>query len=312
MKERLKAFFTFLFISYSAIICGQASIYEQYEREGLTLSDYNEVLGELGKTIISFTDETTRLENNEVFRTFLQRAINEENSYDYKFDSISTISILKSDDDKLKIYNWAFPYENGTYIFYGFLQIKTEKGIRVVELFDQSDVITSYKYRKFIPEKWFGALYYNILTREHKGKTYYTLIGWDGHNSYTTKKVIDIITIDKYGDVEFGAPIFDLYTNAKPKPKRRPPSPYRMVYEFASMVSMKLNWDTEENYIIFDHLSPLTSDKEEFANYYGPDLTFDSFRWENGNWVLYENVKTANRNKFVPRRKKTDKDNPKR
>jgi hypothetical protein len=280
----------------------QASLYEQYERANLTLQDYNEVLGALGKTIISFKDESLRSENNEVFRTFLKRAIEEENSFDYKFDSINTMSIIKSTDNKIKIYNWAFPFENGTYLYYGFVQLKTERGYRVIELYDQSDVITSYKFRTFYPEKWLGALYYKILTRTHQGQTYYTLLGWDGNTTYTTKKVIDVLVV-KYGEeIEFGAAIFDIYSNIKPRPRRIPPPPHRMVYEFASMVSMKLSWDEEEKYIIMDHLSPLSSDKKEFANYYGPDLTFDAFRWINGKWTLFDNVKAMNRNKVPPKK----------
>ncbi|MEN8137890.1 MAG: hypothetical protein ABFR62_05620 [Bacteroidota bacterium] len=300
----MKRYFTlFIFlISYSASILAQASLYEQYEREDLTMQDFNEVLGVLGKTIISFEDESLRIENNEVFRTFLKRAIEQENSFEYDFDSVRTMSIIKSEDQKLRIYNWAFPYENGTYTFYGFVQLKTESGYRVIELYDQSDIITSYKYRSFYPEKWFGALYYNILTRTHNDKTYYTLLGWDGNTTYTTKKIIDVLTIKHGEELEFGSPIFDLHTNVKPRPKRIPPAPYRMVYEFASMVSMKLNWDDKERYIIMDHLSPLTSDKKEFAKYYGPDLTFDAFRWIDGKWSLFENVKAANQNR-VPEKK---------
>lgn len=280
----------------------QASIYEAYEGQELTLDDYNEVLGILGKTIISFEDESIRIENNEVFRTFLKGAIEKENSFDFKFDSIITMSIIKSDDDKIRIYNWAFPYENGTYTFYGFVQLRTDYGYNIIELYDQSDIITSYKYRNFYPDKWYGALYYNILTRKNGDKTYYTLLGWDGYTSYTTKKIIDVLTIKNSEEIEFGAPIFDLHTNIRPRPQRIPPAPYRMVYEFASMVSMKLNWDEKEKYIILDHLSPLTSDKKEFAHYYGPDLTFDAFRWVNGKWTLYDNVKAINKNSPPPKK----------
>jgi len=289
--------FLFLFLSLTSINTkAQSSIYEAYEGADLTLDDYNEVLGVLGKTIISFEDESIRIENNEVFRTFLKNAIKKENSFNFKFDSIVTMSVIKSDDDKLRIYNWAFPYENGTYTYYGFIQLNTEYGFKIIELYDQSDIITSYKYRNFYPDKWFGALYYNILTRETKDKTYYTLLGWDGSTAYTTKKIIDVLTIKDIEEVEFGAPIFDLYTNAKFKPKRVPPKPYRMVYEYASMVSMKLNWDKKDKYIIMDHLSPLSTNKDEFAKYYGPDLSFDAFRWINGKWVLSENIKAINTN----------------
>lgn len=281
----------------------QASMYKDYERAGITLQDYNEVLGELGKTIISTKDETLRIENNEVFRTFLKKAIQLDKSFDFKFDSIKTMSIIKSEDEQLRIYNWTFPFENGTYLYYGFVQLKTERGIRIIELYDQSDVISSYKYRKFYSEKWFGALYYRILTRKHNGLTYYTLLGWDGNSAYTTKKIIDVLTV-KYGEeIEFGAPIFDLYSEVTPKPQCIPPTPYRMVYEYASKVSMKLNWEESDKYIIMDHLSPLNSDKKEFANYYGPDLTFDAFRWINGKWTLFENVKTTNKNKILIKRR---------
>lgn len=300
-KNLLYLFFLSLLSANS--ILAQASLYEEYEREGLSLQDYNEVLGELGKTIISTKDENLRSENNEVFRTFLKRAIELDKSFDFKFDSIKTMSIIKSEDEQLRIYNWTFPFENGSYLYYGFVQLKTERGIRIIELFDQSDVISSYKYRRFYAEKWFGALYYRILTRKYKGNTYYTLLGWDGNTPYTTKKIIDVLTV-KYGEeIEFGAPIFDLYSEVTPKPQRIPPPPYRMVYEYASMVSMKLNWEESDKYIIMDHLSPLNSDKKEFANYYGPDLTFDAFRWVNGKWTLYENVKAPNKNKVVKKRK---------
>jgi len=281
----------------------QASLYQDYEREGITLQDYNEVLGELGKTIISTKDESLRIENNEVFRTFLKKAIELDKSFEFKFDSVRTMSVIKSEDDILKIYNWTFPFENGTYLYYGFVQLKTERGNKIIELYDQSDVISSYKYRKFYPEKWFGALYYKILTREYQGQTYYTLLGWDGNTPYTTKKIIDVLTIKYSEEIEFGAPIFDLYSEVTPRPQRIPPPPYRMVYEYASMVSMKLNWDNDDKYIIMDHLSPLSSDKKEFANYYGPDLTFDAFRWKNGKWTLYENVKAPNKNKILKKKK---------
>ena len=300
MKKQLLYFFIFTILSANSL--AQASLYEDYEREGLSLQDYNEVLGELGKTIISEKDETLRIENNEVFRTFLKKAIELDKSFDFKFDSIRTMSVIKSDDEQLKIYNWTFPFENGTYLYYGFVQLKTERGIRIIELYDQSDVISSYKYRTFYPEKWFGALYYRILTRKHNATTYYTLLGWDGNSPYTTKKIIDVLTI-KYGEeIEFGAPIFDLYSEVTPRPQRVPPPPYRMVYEYASMVSMKLNWEESDKYIIMDHLSPLNSNKKEFANYYGPDLTFDAFRWINGKWTLYENVKAANKNKILKKK----------
>ena len=293
----------FIFILFSANSLAQASLYEDYEREGITLQDYNEVLGELGKTIISTKDETLRIENNEVFRTFLKKAIQLDKSFDFKFDSIKTMSVIKSVDEKIRIYNWTFPFENGTYLYYAFVQLKTERGIRIIELYDQSDVISSYKYRKFYPEKWLGALYYKILTRESRGLTYYTLLGWDGNTPYTTKKIVDVLTVRFGEEIVFGAPIFDLYSTVRNKPQRRPPPPYRMVYEYASMVSMKLNWEESDKYIIMDHLSPLNSDKKEFANYYGPDLTFDAFKWENGKWTLYENVKAPNKNKILTKKK---------
>lgn len=82
-----------------------------------------------------------------------------------------------------------------------------------------------------------------------------------------------------------------------------------MIYEYASMVSMKLNWEKKEKYILMDHLSPLTSENEGFSGLKGPDLSFDAFKWKKGKWILLKDVKTK-KYKKIPVRKIKEKTSP--
>ena len=41
--------------------------------------------------------------------------------------------------------------------------------------------------------KWYGMLYYKIVPVKIKRKKYYTLLGWDGNDKITAKKIIDVL-----------------------------------------------------------------------------------------------------------------------
>jgi hypothetical protein len=49
--------------------------------------------------------------------------------------------------------------------------------------------------------------------------------------------------------------------------------------------------------IVFDHLSPANESYTGNYQYYGPDLSFDALRFENGIWELKENIDVRNRSK---------------
>jgi hypothetical protein len=151
------------------------------------------------KLYSSKTDEEKRILNQELL-VEVENAINQPNSFDFPFDSIKKdIHILDSDDGKFRIFNWDLPKEDGTFEYYGFIQSKhtatiQKKKTTVIQIYpliDRSNEIRNPDNHIGDNKKWFGMWYYKIITKKTKSKTYYTLLGWDGNDNYSQKKIID-------------------------------------------------------------------------------------------------------------------------
>lgn len=254
----------------------------------MSLEGYETELAELGKDILSRKPTKEREESNAEFRDLLKEALENPDSYEYPFDSIKTASFLMAPDESFRIITWLFPKGNGGHYYYGFIQQydKKTKSTIVRELIDESDSIKAPLYTPVGPAKWYGALYYKIVQEKHKGIKYYTLLGWDGNNISTTKKIIDVLTFEE-GFVTFGAPIFDVNRKEQYRPQR---IQHRVIFEYSSQVSMKLNYFENDDWIVFDHIVPSDASYEGKYEYYGPDFSFDAFEFKKGKWVLVENV----------------------
>ena len=233
-------------------------------------------LNTLGKEIIGSKTDSGRFEANKQYSTELKELINKASSFDFLFDSLKTISILKAED--LKIYNWALPLTDGTFKYFAFLQIRKSKDeFKIVELTDKSGSIKTPENKILTNKNWYGALYYKLITSKKLGKNYYTLLGWDGNNNLTNKKIIDVINISTSGMVKFGAPIF----KTKKKTKKR------IIFEYSEDVVMSLKFHQNIERIVFDHLVPASSKLKGIYEYYGPELNIvDAFIINKGNWIF--------------------------
>lgn len=238
------------------------------------LSNEINKLNELGKNILAAENDEDKLKINQDYKTALKDLINLPNSFDSSFTDLKTISILKA--NKLKIYNWTIPFTDGTFEYFAFLQIKTDKGFSLVELTDKSEGVKSPENKILTPKSWYGALYYKIIHHKKLGENTYTLLGWDGNNMLTNKKIIDVVTISGNGMIKFGSPIFKM----KNKVQRR------VIFEYSKEVVMSLKYHPEVGKIIFDHLVPASSKLVGVYEYYGPALKiFDAFYIEKGKWI---------------------------
>lgn len=243
------------------------------------LSGKIEKLNELGKNILAAENDEDKLKINQDYKTALKDLINRPNSFDSSFTDLKTISILKA--NKLKIYNWAIPFTDGTFEYFAFLQIKTDKGFSVVELTDKSEGVKSPENKILTPKSWYGALYYKLIHHKKLGESTYTLLGWDGNNMLTNKKIIDVITVSGNGMIKFGSPIFKL----KNKVQRR------VIFEYSENAVMSLKYHPEREQIIFDFLVPSSSKLKGIYEYYGPALNrFDALTIEKGKWIYEEDI----------------------
>ena len=218
--------------------------------------------------------ETMNQKIKEKFKSLLQH----EASFSYPFDSLSNAGVLKSPDEKVKIYNWNVPYEAGYHVFQCFIQYQTEDTLMYFELNDRSEQIDQPESKILDKDNWYGALYYDIITNEGRGdQTYYTLLGYDPNDYMTNKKVIDVLHFDKNNHPVFGAEIFKNQRNMS----------RRVIFEYAEFATMTLQYEEDKNMIVYDHLSPSKPQYEGQYEFYGPDFSYDGLRFENGIWNTY-------------------------
>jgi len=234
----------------------------------------------LGKQILTSETDEAKHNSNTAYKSALKTLIETEASFDYDFSALKTISILQANN--LKIYNWVVPLTDDTYEYFAFLQIKTGKEkYRIVELADKSESIKTPENRMLTNKNWYGALYYKIIHSKKLGNDKYTLLGWDGNNLLTNKKIIDVVTTSEKGIIKFGASIFK--TTKKTKK--------RIVFEYAKDVVMSLKYHANIEKIVFDVLVPSSSSLTGIYEYYGPTLeTFDAFYIDNKKWNYQKDI----------------------
>lgn len=272
IKTLKKNYFIILLITFSTNVFSQKVI-SNFSKEIAELNGY-------GNEIISTSSDEEKLAANTKFKSELNELIKTDGSFDFEFDSLKTISILKAHN--LKIYNWTVPLTDGTFEYFAFLQIKEdETKYTIVELIDKSEEIKSPENKILTAKNWYGALYYKLIYDKKLGEDYYTVLGWDGNNNLTNKKIIDVINVGSYGMIKIGASIF----KSKSKTQKR------AIFEYSENAIMSLKYHENLNKIVFDYLVPESSTLKDIYEYYGPSLNrFDAYHLEKGKWNYEEDV----------------------
>ena len=246
-----------------------------------SLADYEKELNQLRIDLVSEANDETKQKVNLEFQSLLKEALALNGSFDYPFKNIRAISILKS-NDKIKIYNWALPFEDETYQYFAFVQIKINKDeYKIVELIDKSADLKKPESQTLTDRTWFGALYYEIIYDKKLGDDTYTLLGWDGDYNLTNKKIIDVMTVSKSGTIKFGSSIFKMEKKVQK----------RVIFTYSETAVMSLKYDAKQQLIIFDYLVPTESSLTGIYEYYGPSLdSFDAFTIEKNHWLFQKNI----------------------
>lgn len=199
-------------------------------------------------------------------------------SFRYPFDSLKSVSKVQSGDGKIRIFTWTIQSRiENNYKYFGVVQLMNTK-TGEMKRFGLSELRMTNEeaeQKELFPEEWYPALYYEIVERKVKKKTWYFLLGWQGNTPYTTRKVIDVLGIDAWNNVTFGAPLF-FDENQKKK--------YRFVFEYTAQAVMMLKYDKKKKMIVFDHLSPVSPSAKGQYQFYGPDFTYDGLVFRKGMW----------------------------
>lgn len=238
------------------------------------------------------------------FENQLSEFLTQPGSFSYRFDSLKTLGKLLAPDNKLRLLLWNIRLANGQFHYFGFLQQMSNGNIKLTPLIDASDTITNPEHTVLSPESWYGSLYYRIIPMgDSKEGVRYTLLGWDGYSPDITQKVIEVLTINSDGKIQFGAPIFSGYLDGVHT---------RVIFRYSAQSSILLKasrrkievrgeWNQrkrsfntslkETEVILFDRLVPLDPALEGLRQHYVPTSDhFDGFLLQNSKWLFVNDL----------------------
>jgi hypothetical protein len=287
MRIIFSNFFLILLISFQLPLTGLKAQTALTEAHIQKLNLLQDSLASYSDSTVSVNDDVERMAYNATFIKKLVSALKTPHSFQYGFDSlVNNVSILTAPNQSFRIITWSVPFKDGSYKFYGTIQLATKDGsLKLIPLNDDSknfsddNLITNQK-------KWYGARYYEMIPVTYPGKNpYYVLLGWKGNDDKTTKKVIEVLSFDKENAI-FGKSIFEVKNKAANK--------NRIVFEYNKQNSMTLTFDKQVNLIVFDHLAPYEANMEGNPAYYVSDSSFDGYSISYQRLYFKENVELRN------------------
>lgn len=209
--------------------------------------------------------------------------LHKQGSFDHAIDTLKHLSCLKSSDNALRIYTWNLCYTDGSFKYFGFVQQKAGGKINVYSLQDRRNKNPNAHNKDleyYTTSEWYGCIYYECVTTNWNSRTYYTLIGWDGADNLTNRKIIEVLSFTKRGIPVFEKKMF--------KVDRVISS--RLVFEYADRATMLLRYNEKHKIIVIDHLSPSEDRFKDMYQYYGPDMSFDALEFKGGRWILESDI----------------------
>ena len=243
---------------------------------GQSLESIEEEIAQLQATLSQGETEAERLETSDEIGDLLKKAFKKKEVFAYPFNKLVNIGILASGDEAFRLINWNIPLEAERFAYRAFILFPDGE---YLELEDAQELNRDLQTAELQPSEWYGALYYEIHPLKTRKKTYYTLVGWDGNNSLSNRKVLDALVIDDDQKVVLGLPVFqfeDTYLN-------------RVVYEYAESAVMTLRYLKPKEAIVFDALEPIKPGLEGKYEFYGPSTVFSGYKLQkDGTWHLEE------------------------
>lgn len=243
---------------------------------------------ELNEKLLQLRTATTDEEMdrlNLLFKADMASFLKTDGIFKYVFKHLKTVAILDSPDESLRIINWNIEYTDFSYSYCAFvLSWDSKKKVTLVtELIDNLDPYTAKPEGIIDAKNWYGALYYKILPFKRNSKTEYLLMGWDGGTTMSNFKLIDVLTYNG-NTLKLGSPVF----------KQKKSVINRVVFEYAEKAKISLRFEKKYNRIVFDHLSPEAQGLEGVYSFYVPDMSYDSYYYDDEMWILKEDVIAIN------------------
>jgi len=252
------------------------------------LIEKQDSLAKLGLTLVEAQEAGDRFRADSLFTRVLVRSLKVKNSFYFNFDSLVTISRIYSPDSTFKLFTWQVSKDENTHRRHGAIQMRTADGnLRLFPLVDRGFIIENQQDTVTNNEWWIGSIYYKIIKKEHLGKAFYTLLGYDENTIRSTKKRMEVMQFNESGIPVFGGNFFSFAKDTIPKKNQS-----RFWIEYKKDGNGRVLYDEDLDIIIYDHLISETNEPAKKYTYI-PDGDYEAFKWVNGQWQHIEKLFTS-------------------
>ena len=203
-----------------------------------------------------------------------------EGAMEFPWSKLDRIGVKTSEDNRIRIFTWHVMDNPDRTRYFGYFQVQQKRErTGVFPLLDNSKPQRSVYRLEQSTADWYGKLYYGIVTKRVKRKTYYTLLGMDFNDSRSNIKSVEVVAIQR------NTPVFqkEMFFNGSDRVDR-------VVLEYSDQVVMTARYDPNLDVIAFDHLVPLHPIYKNNFEFYGPDGSFDGLEFEKGTWIFREDL----------------------
>jgi len=292
----MKKLFLFIFVS----LIGNSIFAKEIEVDTFLVKKEAEINAQLNKLRAATSDQSRILEN-ESLKNLVESVLAYPKTFDYPFASFQTMSTIASPDGAFRLFNWNIEDDNGLNSHFCYMIIPSrnrEKPNNVISFKEDRVTIPPRPETTLTPNRWYGALYYNIIPIKKGSKTLYTILGYNGGSRSTNKKIIDVFYF-KGKKLRMGYPIFQDGASSKRLARR-------VFFEYSEKVTVGVNMNDQLQAIVFDHLVPETEELTGLYDYYVPDMTYDAYRWEDNVWKYKEDLVAVNQENRKTKRYRPD------
>ncbi|MFK7926009.1 MAG: hypothetical protein AB8H47_28935 [Bacteroidia bacterium] len=298
-----------------------------------SLTQVEEQLATLADAFLADSSLQYKIAQNKQFSNLLLKTLKDPQSYEYNWDGLESISVLKPEDNSFRIFTWFIvDKKSGEYYgpqynyHFGVVQrryVDPESGkveYIVIPLFEMSETPKGVENMLLDNNQWLGALYYLPKGQQYlptyrlkyyspKRKRpngnpikikqdFYLLMGWSGNDEKSNLKMVEVMSFDpKQKDrVTFGADVF--YFDQIPK--------FRAIFQYSEYApfSLNYNWVVDKPFgkkqmIVYDHMGTPKPGDQKLKEIWdtGPDGSYDAlyFFKRGGYFEWYRNIELAER-----------------
>ncbi|HQG76265.1 MAG TPA: hypothetical protein PLS58_02165 [Bacteroidales bacterium] len=268
-------FYAAILIFFSAVISNLAVVRENNPEDELSRL--------FGRIASGIPDQQKILASDSI-RLIIDSYVYSDSIFSHEFSNLKYLGQITSKDSRMKIITWNLPLKENPGRYYCYFINRRKEGNRILRLsanYNPDNIRTDTSY---FQEDWYGALYYDMRPVRKGNEVFWMILGIDYGNPAITRKVIDVLSFDDADRPVFGKKWFDTGTEVK----------YREVleYSFTAVISLRFMSD---KMIVFDHLVPISPEYLNNREFYGPDYSYDAYRFDKGTWHLRLDVDARNK-----------------